>query len=60
MTIIDPDNTLKWEPTYHIRRYDNSYKLTNPRLQQLWVSNTDSGEPLSEWRDVELVWEQPK
>jgi hypothetical protein len=45
----------EWQPTSHLRKYDNTAKLTNPRLQQLWRNGSQE-----EWRDVPLVWEPDK
>lgn len=39
--------------TNELRRFDDTDKLTNPRLQQKWIT-ADGRE---EWRDVPLVWE---
>jgi hypothetical protein len=47
----------EWSPTLELRRYDETDKLTNPRLQQRWF-RVIGEEPVEyEWRDVPLVWE---
>lgn len=48
-----------WKPTCELRRYDNTYKLTDPRLQQKWERWADGIYRDAEWRDVPLVWEKP-
>ncbi len=49
----------EWTPTLELRRYDDTEKLTGPRLQQQWYRVV--GHPYAvreyEWRDVPLVWE---
>jgi hypothetical protein len=53
-----------WTPTCELRRYDDTAKLTNPRLQQKWRctqpvdSNGYHTGYVYEWRDVPLVWEK--
>lgn len=42
-----------WQPTCELRRYDDTPKLVNPRLQQKWVRGDET-----EWRDIPLVWER--
>lgn len=46
-----------WEPTCELRRFDDTPKLTGPRLQQKWVEVHGTGR--MEWRDVPLVWKRP-
>lgn len=45
-----------WRPTLELRRFDETDKLTNPRLQQRWIRIIGFREPEYEWRDVPLVW----
>lgn len=45
-----------WKPTCELRRYDDTSKLTNPRLQQKWERWADGIYRGSEWRDIPLVW----
>lgn len=56
-----------WEPTCILRRFDDTDKLTNSRLQQQWKRNVyhmvhDGMFSLTdtqfEWRDVPLEWDQ--
>lgn len=47
--ILDPNNTLKWSPTVRLRM------VSDRGMQQLYTSMTNSGEPLSEWRYVDIV-----
>lgn len=42
----------EWFPTCHMRTFDNTPKLTNPRLQQMWKQESGAA---TEWRDVPLV-----
>lgn len=42
-----------WKQTCDLRRFDDTYKLSSPRLQQKWVC-LDNGK--EEWRDIPLVW----
>ncbi len=42
---------LAWVATVNLRRFDNTGKLTDPRLQQEWTCGDKR-----EWRDVPLVW----
>lgn len=48
-----------FEPTLELRRYDDSPKLTNTRLQQLWRRPLDHLGVAYEyvWRDVPLAWD---
>jgi hypothetical protein len=50
-----------WFQTTEFRRFDDTPKLTNPRLQQRWqryrIENYWRAEDQFEWRDVPLVWE---
>ncbi len=46
-----------WQPTMELRRFDDTHKLTNPRLQQRWVRIIGFKPAEYEWRDVPLVWE---
>lgn len=46
-----------WTPTMELRRYDDTEKLTGPRLQQRWVRRAGLRKIEHEWRDVPLVWE---
>jgi hypothetical protein len=45
----------EWQLTSELRRFDDTGKLTNPRLQQKWIR----GEEV-EWRDVPLIWDREK
>lgn len=42
-----------WKLTNELRRFDETDKLTDPRLQQKWIC-LETGDV--EWRDVPLVW----
>ena len=52
----------EWEPTSELRRFDDTPKLTGPRLQQKWRKEVPPARGLYgvgyeyEWRDVPLVW----
>lgn len=48
---------MDWEPTCQLRRYDDTPKLTNPRLQQLWQKREGAATVVQEWRDVPLIWD---
>ena len=58
----------EWEPTMELRRYDDTPKLTNPRLQQKWRQVRPASvsfqmfhdEVVYEWRDVPLFWDKEK
>lgn len=47
----------EWRPTLELRRFDDTGKLTNPRLQQRWIRIVGFEPAEYEWRDVPLVWE---
>lgn len=47
----------EWTQTLELRRFDDTDKLTSPRLQQRWINIAVEGAPEYEWRDVPLVWE---
>lgn len=49
----------EWFPTIELRRFDDTSKLTNPRLQQRWCRIVGFEPAEYEWRDVPLVWEPP-
>lgn len=42
-----------WQPTCELRRYDDTDKMTNVRIQQKWVRGEEE-----EWRDLPLVWDK--
>ena len=51
-----------WQPSTHLRRFDDTPKLTNPRLQQRWCKArfNEHGQLCGwefQWRDVPVVWE---
>jgi len=55
---LDKAQWTSWQPTCHLRRFDDTDKLTNPVLQQLWTRSTLNGsETETEWRPVPLIWE---
>lgn len=47
----------EWRATLEFRRFDDTDKLTSPRLQQRWVRIIGFKPAEYEWRDVPLVWE---
>lgn len=49
-----------WKPTCDLRRFDDTPKLTGPRLQQKWVRMAGNDVCEEAWRDVPLVWKRQR